>query len=114
MITINNIAIAQPMSNGGVKEELLQIMHQRMLIDGSLVRRFFGIKKQCTLTWDSLNPADYQQLIDLFTNGNEITYNNPNSSYGTFTFTGFPIHSEDVYLPGATLLRKLTVKIQEV
>ncbi len=113
-ITLNGITIAQPSANGGVKEELNQIFHQRMLVNGRLVRRFFGIKKQAALSWDALIPSDYQTLINLFTSGSAIVYANPNSGYGTFTFTGLPMHAEDVYLPGATLLRKLTVQIQEV
>lgn len=115
-ITLNSTAIVQPSADGGVKEELKQIMHDRMLTNGTLVRNFFGIKKQATLTWNYLAPADYQTLIAFFTSGSAVTYTNSTSSYsgGSFTFSGLPLHSEDIYLPGNSLLRKLTVVIQEV
>ena len=114
-ITINSTAIPQPSADGGVKEELKQIYHDRMRLNGTLQRNFFGIKKQATLTWNYLQPSDYQTLIAFFTSGSVITYSNTTSSYsgGSFTFTGLPMHSEDTYLPGSTLLRKLTVVIQE-
>ena len=115
MITLNSTTIVQP-DNTGVKEELMQIYHDRMRVNGSLQRNFFGVKKQATLTWSRLAPADYQTLIGFFTTGSAIAYSNTLSAYsgGSMSFTGLPMHTEDVYLPGATLLRSLTVTLREI
>lgn len=115
MITLNSATIVQP-DNTGVKEELMQIYHDRMRVNGSLQRNFFGVKKQVTLTWSRLVPSDYQQLMGFFTTGRVVVYVNTLSAYsgGSMSFTGLPMHSEDVYLPGSTLLRSLTVTLREV
>jgi hypothetical protein len=114
-ILLNSTLTAQPRADG-VKEELLQIYHDRMRVDGSLQRNFFGVKKQVTLTWPPLQPSDFQQLIAMFTSGHTVNYNNTNSGYGSggMNFVGLPMHSEDAYIPGGSLLRTLTVTIRQV
>ncbi|QNK82602.1 hypothetical protein [Nakamurella sp. PAMC28650] len=115
MITLNSITIAQPKSDG-VKEELLQIYHDRMRVNGSLQRNFFGVKKQVTLSWPPLAPADFQVLIAMFTSGATVSYSNSNSAYagGSMNFVGLPLHAEDAYLPGSSILRTLTVTLRQV
>jgi hypothetical protein len=112
-VTLNGYTPPQPTS---IKEELKQIYHERMTVQGTLLRIFFGVKQQCTLTWNYLQPADYATLVSLFTSGQPIVYLNTTSTYGgggTCTFTGFPMQDEGDYVKGASLLRSMTVQIRQ-
>ena len=112
-ITLNSLTLPQPQT---VKEELMQIYHDRMTTAGTLLRMFFGVKYQATLTWNYLSPTDYANIVGIFTTGQLITYTNTTSTYGgggTTSFRGYPMHSEGEYIKGASLLRSLTVVIRQ-
>lgn len=98
-----------------LQEELVQIQSENKSIAGNLQRNRIGQKKQATLTHDMLAPADYQNAIAKFTTGSGVSYVNDQSNYtgGVFSFSGLPYFTEDVYVPGSSLYRKLVVKITE-
>lgn len=96
-------------------EELLQIQGDNTSINGALQRNRLGQKKQATLTYTYLTPAQYQALIAKFTTGSGVYYSNDASDYagGIFAFSGLPFFSESPYVQGASLYRPLQVRIRE-
>lgn len=113
MITINGVTIVQPTV---LNEEDLQIQTDTESIAGSQQRNKVGQKKQATLQWSYLSPADYQLLKSQFTTGSSIAYYNDqsNTAGGIYSFNGLPTFQEQPYVAGASLYRELQAKIREV
>lgn len=97
-------------------EELVQIQSENVSISGGLQRSKIGQKKQATMQYAYLSPADYQNLINKFTTGSGLYYSNNASNYagGVFAFSGLPYFSEASYVPGASLYRPFQVRIREL
>jgi hypothetical protein len=96
-------------------EELVQIQSDNMSINGGMQRNRINQKKQATLTYQQLSPAQYQSLIAKVTTGSGISYYNDQSNYagGIFTFSGLPYFNEAEYVQGASLYRDFKVRLRE-
>lgn len=97
-------------------EELIQIQSENVSISGGLQRSKIGQKKQVTMRYEEVPPADYQSLISKYTTGSGLYYSNPSANYagGVFAFSGLPYFSEFPYVPGASLYRPFDVRIREI
>lgn len=113
IILSGDATVPQPVD---LLEELIQIQSENTSISGSLQRSKINQKKQVTMQYDMLSPADYQNLISKFTTGSGLYYSNNQSNYsgGIFAFSGLPYFSESSYVPGASLYRPFQVKIREL
>lgn len=113
---LNGNLIPSP-TNDGVSENLGEIYHNRSSTNGTLRRYFYGVKWTVTLKWGALEPSDYANLVyNYFATGQQVTYLNTTSTAaggGTCTFTGYPMKDEGPYIPGASLLRSLSVTIMQ-
>lgn len=97
-------------------EEFIQIQSDNTAIAGSVQRNRIGQKKQATLKFPYLAPADYQNLLSKFTTGSGVYYSNNNSgktANALFAFSGLPSFTESEYVPGASLFQPFEVKIRE-
>jgi hypothetical protein len=119
-IEINHSAISpQPTS---LREYSIQIQTDQESIDGSIQRNKVrstnnpdGQKFAAELTWDLIQPSDYQTLNNQFVTGSGIYYHNPASKYGTLSFSGMPfIEDESEYVRGESLLSSYKVRIREI
>lgn len=91
-----------------------QIQTDQMSILGNMARNKLSQKKHADMEFTIMSPSDYQTVINYFITGSGIYYSNDQSSYGTFTFSGLPLFSEQPYVQGASLYRPLKVSIREI
>lgn len=113
MITINGNTIQDP---SGYNDNYEQFTTDNRSLNLKLQRNRRGKKKWARMTWDLNTPAELQELLDLFEDGDQVAFVNDASSYGTFSFNGIPDIPLDIsdYEGGGTYLRSLTVTLREV
>ena len=108
IISLNgNSGIPQPAT---LKEELTQVMRDKVSINGTSRRVWLAQKKQATFTLTGITQAQYSTLVGYFYGGAQVTYANSQSG---FTFTGYATVAEAEYWRGASFLRNMTVTILE-
>lgn len=109
LISLNgNSNIPQPT---GLKEELTQVVKDKVTILGKTNRVWLAQKKQATFSLEGINQSQYATLIGYFYGGAQVAY--ANSSSG-FSFNGFATVAEAEYWRGASMLRDMHITILEV
>ena len=113
MITINGNEILDPTL---YRDNFDQFFTDNRSLSARLQRNRRAKKKMAEMTWTMLEPADFQALSLLFEDGDEVTFSNDASAYGTFTFDALPDLPLDAseYLGGGTYLRDLHIILREV
>ncbi len=113
MITINAAPITDPQ---GYEDNYDQYFTDNVSLLGNRQRNRRAKKKWARMTWTLLEPSEFQALMALFNDGDEVDFTNSDSSFGTFNFTGIPDLplSPTEYLGGGSFLRDLTVTLREV
>jgi hypothetical protein len=108
IISLNGDSSVQPAT---LKEELLQKFHDRTSINGTYTRIYIAQKYQVTMTFQALTQAQYAILLGYCTgSARTVLYINTDS---TINFSGFPILAEDVYYQGASLLKNITITLEQ-
>lgn len=109
IIAINgDSTTAQPSE---LKEGLKQKVHDRVSLKGTYTRVWIAQKHHVTMKFTAINQSQYATLMSYLTGtANPVHYQNFDSG---FSFTGFPTVAEDTYYKGASLLKDLTVQLEE-
>lgn len=113
MITINAAPIPDPTT---YKDNYDQFYTDNISLSGKRQRNRRAKKKFAELGWTMLEPTEFQALIALFNDGDEVAFVNSDSAFGTFSFDGIPDLPLDAgdYYGGGTFLRDLKVTLREV
>lgn len=113
MITINGNTIQDP-SNYADNHD--QYFTDNVSLGLKRQRNRRGKLKNATMTWRLLTPAQLNDLLAYFEDGDEVAFINTESSYGTLSFNGIPDLPLQMseYEQGGTFLRDLTVTLREV
>lgn len=108
IISLNgNSNIPQPAT---LKEELTQIMRDKVSINGTSRRVWLAQKKQVTFTLTGITSAQYNTLIGYFYGGAQVSYANSQSG---MSFSGYATVAEAEYWRGASFLRNMSITILE-
>ena len=113
MITINTSPVPDPQ---GYNDNYDQFYTDNISLAGNRQRNRRAKKKFATMIWTMLEPVEFQQLVALFGDGDEVAFTNTDSAFGSFNFVGIPdlpLGASD-YLGGGTFMRDLTVTLREV
>jgi len=113
MITINGTPVPDP---SGYDDNYDQFFTDNISLAGNRQRNRRAKKKYATMIWTMLEPSEFQALQAMFGDGDEVTFTNTDSSFGSFDFVGIPdlpLNASE-YLGGGTFLRDLTVTLREV
>lgn len=82
-----------------------------MSVSGVVRRAWYADKWQVTMMFTGVNLQDYNYITQYIYNGaNPVTYSNAATGV---SFTGFVTAGVDVFIPGASFLRNLTITIQQ-
>jgi hypothetical protein len=115
MITIDGTPIQDPAKyNDGYE----QFTTDNRSLNLKLQRNRLGKTRFADMSFAFNTPAEIQELLDLFNDGDEVAFSNNASSLegGTFAFNGIPDLPLDIgdYEGGGTYLRRLRVVLREV
>ena len=113
MILINGAPIPDPTT---YLDNYDQFFTDNISLSGKRQRNRRAKKKFAEMGWTMLDPVEFQALMDLFNDGDEVSFSNTDSAYGTFTFDGIPdlpLEAGDYY-GGGTFMRDLKVTLREV
>ena len=118
-ILLNNVLVKQPTT---ARDYRINIQTENTSLDGSMQRNRvissnnpIGYKYAVDLQWNDLSVSDFQTILSIITLGSGITYSNPNSKYGSLTYSGLPFVTEpNPYQAGDSLLSTLQLSIRQI